>query len=70
MRLLYAVQQRTFETASLDFWLRKVPFNIKRDELKSVLIDDSKGFAHVELNKDLAMAFNIPQTNDCILLQE
>lgn len=34
---------------------------LKRDELKSVLIDDSKGFAHVELNKDLAIAFNIPQ---------
>ncbi|HDA6897150.1 TPA: formate dehydrogenase accessory sulfurtransferase FdhD [Staphylococcus aureus] len=30
---------------------------LKRDELKSVLIDDSKGFAHVELNKDLGDRF-------------
>ncbi|MFZ8100488.1 formate dehydrogenase accessory sulfurtransferase FdhD, partial [Staphylococcus arlettae] len=26
---------------------------LKRDELKSIQIDDSKGFAHVELTKDL-----------------
>ena len=42
---------------------------LKRDELKSVLIDDSKGFAHVELNKDLGDRFSIfHKTNDCILL--
>lgn len=42
---------------------------LKRDELKSVLIDDSKGFAHVELNKDLGDKLSIfHKTNDCILL--
>lgn len=42
---------------------------LKRDELKSVLIDDSKGFAHVELNKDLGLSLSIfHKTNDCILL--
>ncbi|WP_114602830.1 formate dehydrogenase accessory sulfurtransferase FdhD [Staphylococcus sp. EZ-P03] len=30
---------------------------LKRDELKSIQIDDSKGFAHVELTKDLGDRF-------------
>ena len=30
---------------------------LKRDELKSIQIDDSKGFAHVELTKDLGYRF-------------
>ena len=55
LRLLYAVQQ-TLRELVIGF-LASEGAILKRDELKSVLIDDSKGFAHVELNKDLGDRF-------------